>query len=262
MEKINLKPGLNDYFAEIDEYNIHFRCQYNPSSDDVVVFFHGLACSMESFKNLFDKNYFRGKSLLLVDLIGFGKSSKPESFSYSMEDQAQMLEKLLSILPAWNLHIAAHSMGGAVALLLSSGVMKRVKSFANIEGNLVREDCGILSRGILDAPYEEYKDKIFKTHQAEFNGHLHLRFGETTPIAVYKSAASLVKLSDSGELINKFNALACKKCYIYGDENNSAAVLKYLGAVEKYMISNSGHGMMTDNPDEFYSALAGFITTI
>jgi pimeloyl-ACP methyl ester carboxylesterase len=259
MKNLILKSGLNDYLADIDNHRIHFLCDFTPSSNEVVLFIHGLACSHESFRNLSDKIYFPGKSILILDLAGFGKSSKSESYSYSMEAQASLLEKLLSLLPEWNIHIAAHSMGGAVALLFSSDVMKRVKSFANIEGNLISEDCGILSRGIADLPFEEYRDKLFKTHQSEFKGHSQLRFNETTPFVVYNSAASLVKWSDSGELIKRFNALTCKKCYIYGEENQGMTVLNYLGPIEKYMISKSGHGMMTENPTEFYTVLTGFI---
>jgi pimeloyl-ACP methyl ester carboxylesterase len=259
MKDINLKPGLNDYFVEIDNHKIHFRCDFSPDSNEVILFIHGLACSHESFRNLFDKPYFPGKSLLISDLAGFGKSSKPESFSYYMEDQASILEKLLSLLPAWNIHIAAHSMGGAVALLFSADIMSRVKSFANIEGNLISDDCGIFSRGVANLSFEEYRDSAFKISQTEFKGHAQLRFEETTPLAVYKSAVSLVKWSDSGELIKRFNALTCRKCYIYGEENSNMAVFKYLTSIDKYMISRSGHGMMTDNPDEFYSVLAGFI---
>ncbi|MBA4317678.1 MAG: hypothetical protein C0412_04690 [Flavobacterium sp.] len=256
---MNLIPGLNNYLVDIDEFQIHFLCDYNPSSDEVFVFIHGLACSLDSYRNLFDKDYFPGKSLLLVDLIGFGKSSKPESFSYTMEDQAAVIEKLFSILPQWNINIAAHSMGGAVSLLYSPGFMKRVKSFANIEGNLISEDCGIFSRGVADLSFEEYRNKLFKTQLIELKEHPQLRFDETTPYAVYKSSVSLVQWSDSGELLNKFNALRCKKCYIYGEENKNTPIINRLDLIDKYVISNSGHGMMTENPEEFYSKLSQFI---
>ena len=39
-------------------------------------------------------------------------------------------------------------------------------------------------------------------------------------------------------------------------------VLKKLDFVKKYMVHNSGHGMMTENPKEFYSKLHDFIESI
>jgi len=261
-EKINLIPGLNDYLVDIDELKIHFLCDYNPSSNEVILFIHGLACSLDSYRNLFDKDYFPGKSFLLVDLIGFGKSSKHQSFSYTMEDQAAIIEKLFSLLPEWNINIAAHSMGGALALLFSDDFYRRVKSFTNIEGNLISEDCGIFSRGVANLTFDEYRNKLFKTQMIEFKEHPQLRFAETTPVAVHKSAVSLVEWSDSGELLNIFNSLTCKKCYIYGEENKNTPIINRLDLIDKYVISSSGHGMMTENPEEFYSTLAEFILRV
>jgi len=256
---MNLTAGLNEYSITIHQIKINFKCRYIPDSKEVVLFIHGLACTSDSFRNLFDYDYFPDKSLLLIDLVGFGKSSKPENFSYAMEDQAKIIEKLLSSLPEWEIHIAAHSMGGAIALLFDENTFSRVKSFAKIEGNLISEDCGILSRGIAELSYEEYKTNLFKKHLVEFRKHQQLRFEESTPLAIYKSAESLVKWSDSGELLEKFKNLNCRKSFFYGEENKNMPVIDKLDFVKKYMISKSGHGMMTENPKEFYTKLAEFI---
>jgi hypothetical protein len=70
-----------------------------------------------------------------------------------------------------------------------------------------------------------------------------------------------VEWSDSGKLLEKFKKLNCKKSYFYGEENKDTPAVKETGFAEQYMISNSGHGMMTDNPKEFYAKLAGFISS-
>ena len=256
---MNLLMGLQKYYTKIGNYNFFFKCKYQPGSNEAILFIHGLGCSGDSFINLFNHDYFPSKSLIVVDLLGFGKSEKPEDFSYSMEDQAKIIEELLKLLPDWNYHIAAHSMGGAVALLFQPNTYSRVSSFANIEGNLVPEDCGLLSRGVISVSYNEYKNDLYKKQLNEFKGHQQLHFEESTPFAVYKSAVSLVKWSDGGELLEKFKNLTCRKSYFYGEENKHMPVLEQLGSVPKYMIGKSGHGMMTENPEEFYSKLAGFI---
>ncbi len=256
---MNLETGIKEYSAIINQYRVNFLCKYNPDSDEVILFIHGLACSLDSFRNIFDNDYFPDKSLLMPDLVGFGKSSKPKNFSYKMELQAALIEELLSILPIRKIHIVAHSMGGAIALLFSADIFSRIESFTNIEGNLVGEDCGILSRGIISVPYDEYRDSLFNKHLAEFQDHPQLHFNETTPFAVYYSAASLVEWSDDGKLIDKFKNLDCKKCYFYGEENKNMPVLERLDFVKKYLVHNSGHGMTTENPKEFYASLAEFI---
>jgi pimeloyl-ACP methyl ester carboxylesterase len=197
--------------------------------------------------------------VLLVDLPGFGKSAKPEDFSYSMEAQAEMLHDMLTAFPCKKLHIVAHSMGGAVGLLLARKIPDRIKSFTNIEGNLVGEDCGALSRGIASLSYDEYRDGLFRHQIMEFKGHHQLRFEETTPYAVYQSAVSLVHWSDSGELYELFRELHTRKSYFYGEENRDMPIVEKMDFAGKYMISKSGHGMTTENPEEFYEKLSGFI---
>jgi pimeloyl-ACP methyl ester carboxylesterase len=256
---MKLNEGYGKYFANIGQHHIYFQCKFYPASDEAIIFIHGLACSVNSFSNVFDKDYFPNKSLLLIDLPGFGSSAKPIEFSYTMEEQAKLIDDLLHILPFQNFHIAAHSMGGAIALLFSSAIFQRVKSFTNIEGNLISEDCGALSRSIASLSYEEYKNDLFQKQLVEFKDHRQLEFEKTTPFAVYRSAVSLVDWSDSGELLVIFKNLTCRKCYFYGEQNKEMPVLAKLNFVKKYMVSNSGHGLMTDNPEEFYKKLKRFI---
>ncbi len=261
IQNMKLKKGLANYTITVYNYSLHVKCKFVPDSKEIILFFHGLACSWDSFNNILDKNYFPDKSLLFVDHIGFGESSKPEDFSYTMEDQAKIIDNLLSELPTWNIHIVAHSMGAAIALNLKPETYAKVKSFANIEGNLIGEDCGFMSRGIAEKSIEEYQNGMYKMHLFAFSNHEQLHFRQTTANAVYHSAVSLVNESDSGELLEKFRNLNCKKAYFYGEENKEMLVLKKLDFTEKQMISKSGHALTSENPEEFYYKLEEFINS-
>jgi len=256
---MKLTPGLEDYSVIVNKHQIHFKCKYIPNSTEVVLFFHGLACSWDTFRNVLEHDYFPDKSLLFIDHIGFGDSSKPKDFSYTMQNQAEIVEDLLLMLPQWDIHIVAHSMGVVIALLLKPDTYSHVKTFSNIEGNLISEDCGIMSRGISEKSFEDYKNSLYKMHLFAFSKHEQLHFKQSTPFVIYHSAVSLVKESDSGELIERFKKLNCKKSYFYGEENKEMPVLEQLDFVKKFMIKNSGHAMTTQNPDEFYEKLVEFI---
>jgi pimeloyl-ACP methyl ester carboxylesterase len=167
-------------------------------------------------------------------------------------------EQLLAVLPPLPLHIAAHSMGNAVALLFSPATLARVRSFANLEGNLIAEDCGF-SRMVADTPWTEYGARVFPAQQAELRGDAALRLDDTTAAAVHRSSQSLVRWSDSGELLTRFLRLPCRTAYFYGEENAAMPVLRRLERVERHCIPRSGHGMMLDNPEAFYSQLARFV---
>lgn len=256
---IPLQAGRHEYDVVVEQKRLNFVGDFNPDADEMIVFLHGLACSRESFRHVFDFPYFSHMSLLLFDLIGFGTSSKPEQFSYTMEEHAYLCEQVLTQLPPCKLHIVVHSMGGAVGLLFSPRLFDRVQSFANLEGNLISEDCGLLSRGIASVQFEEYRSQGFEEHKQQFADNPVLRFDQSTPQAVYYSAQSLVKWSDSGELLKRFIQLSCKACYLFGEENHSMSVLQKLDTIPTSMIHGSGHNMMVENPTEFYAKLAEFI---
>ncbi len=258
---MKLSAGLKEYSVSINKHKISFKCKYNEESSEAVIFFHGLGCSGDTFKYVLDQEYFPKKSLLILDHVGFGNSSKPENFSYTMEDQARIIQKLLSILPKWNIHIVAHSMGVAIALSLKPQTFSRILSFCNIEGNLISDDCGIMSRGISDISLKEYESKLYKLHKFVYRANEQLHFEQSSAFAIYNSAVSLVEKSDSGELLHRFRKLNCTKSYFYGEENKDMPVLKKLDSVKKYMIQKSGHAMTTDNPKEFYTKLVEFINS-
>ena len=256
---MSLTSGIKNYTITVKNLNLHFKCKFVPGSTDVILFFHGLACSWDSFKYILKKDYFPNKSFLFIDHIGFGESEKSEDFSYTIQDQAEVVEELLAQLPNWDIHIIAHSMGAAIALLMSDKTYKKVKSFTNVEGNLIAEDCGVMSRGISEKSFEEYKNGLYKVHQFSFGKHEQIHFRQSTARAVHQSAVSLVKESDSGKLLEKFRTLNCKKIYFYGEENQDMPILAKLGSIEKQMVSKSGHAMTSQNPEEFYEKLVKFI---
>jgi pimeloyl-ACP methyl ester carboxylesterase len=254
-----IEEGTHEAEREVEGHRINFLLDYKPGSNNLILFIHGLACNRDTFSNVLAERYFSSSSLLLVDLIGHGKSAKPDDFSYSMEDQASLIEKLLIGLAIPRLHIVSHSMGAAVGLLFSPGLLESVESFANLEGNLIDADCGMLSRKIAAADLEDYQNRLYLRHRRTYSRDKLLAFDDTTPLAVHKSAVSLVQWSDSGELLDRFLNLKCKSCYVWGERNSDLPVLELLGSTPRFMIKNSGHGMMVDNPNEFYLTLANFI---
>jgi pimeloyl-ACP methyl ester carboxylesterase len=254
-----MEHHIREHEDTIDNKPIRYLLDYKVESKNLIVFVHGLACTKDTFRHAFEGRYFPDCSLLSMDMIGFGDSSKPADDSYSMEEQAAICDVLIANHSHPNLHVVAHSMGAAVALLLSARTLERVRSFANIEGNLIGEDCDMLSRRIAERSYDEYESRMFGKHEARFRNDILLRFDSTTPRAAYCSSVSLVKWSDSGELLRRYKELRCRKMYFWGERNATMPVLDRLRADEKCMISSSGHAMMIENPEEFYAKLAGFI---
>ena len=230
---------------------------------EMLLLLHGLGCSKESFRDIWFRDEFSDYSIMSLDFLGFGDSSKSDKFSYKMEDQASVCAKVVNKISSKKIHIIAHSMGGAIGLLLPAPLLNSALTFANLEGNLISEDCGIVSRKTISVSFQKFKKEVLPDLKD-----LSKSFGEgrffpdsALPLGFYKSAESLVRWSDSGELISRFKNLACRKSYFYGEKNSDMVVLHRLNSIEKVMIGSSGHFMMNDNPDEFYSCLRTFLSS-
>ncbi|MCY6369482.1 alpha/beta fold hydrolase [Clostridium ganghwense] len=235
--------------------------KFRKGNNKLIVFIHGLGCSKESFEDVWYSSNFKNYSILTFDLIGFGNSSKPHDFSYTIEEQAEICKLLLDKFQYPTIHIVAHSMGGAVGLLLTEMIKDNLASFINVEGNLIGEDCGI-SRRTAKISFEKFKNNMFNRlkfvakSSDESDSKLWAKMLETSdPLGFYKTSESLVEWSDSNKLLKIFHSLQLNKSYIYGDKNSQMNILDELIDIKKISISNSGHFVMNDNPSEFYQTI-------
>jgi len=230
---------------------------------ELLLLLHGLGCSKESFRDIWFRNELSEYSIISLDFIGFGDSSKSVKFSYKMEDQASVCAEVVKKISSKKVHIIAHSMGGAIGLLLPPAFLNSALTFANLEGNLISKDCGIVSRKTINASFQQFEKELLPDLKALSKSLGEGRFvvDSALPFAIYKSAESLVRWSNSGDLISRFNNLPCRKSYFYGEQNSDMDVLHRLNSIEKVKISSSGHFMMNDNPDEFYSRLRTFLSS-
>ena len=250
--------NYREFYVSLDGCGYIVSAVHRHVSEMLVFFIHGLGCSSSSFRHIWNDPALAGYSLLAVDLLGFGRSSKPEDdFSYSMEDQALVCSQVLEQVSFQKLHIVAHSMGGAIGLLLPQQLLAEVESLCNVEGNLTAADCGFASRRSASVSFAHFQAEVLPELTRKFAGYGALE--EASPDAFYRSAKSLVYWSDSGELLQQFLTLFCRKSYFYGDENRLSPGVSATRDVLQIEIAGSGHFPMIDNPQEFSRRLGEFL---
>lgn len=220
--------------------------------------FHGLGSSKNSFHDL---------GVLLKDhchiiplgFAGFGariaEEIKPDPITRCIKE---IYEKTRD---QNNLVFIAHSMGSAVALPLSKLLGNRVKSIINIEGNLISEDCGLLSRRIAKEN-EQTLSEIMGTLRndlisSRYRGHREWceDIRNVSPGTLKSYSEELVRRSDSNDLLDCFLNFSGGKLYLYGDEYTKHPVLKKLKDIDSIYIENSGHFVMTDQPEKCYETI-------
>ncbi|MBW1859309.1 MAG: alpha/beta hydrolase [Deltaproteobacteria bacterium] len=121
------------------KYKLAYRLkQDGPES---FVFVHGLGASKNSFDRCFEMEEFEKYTVATIDLPGCGESSRPDDFSYTMNDQANLVLEWIRNLGLTRIILVGHSMGAVMCLYLAEALGTQVEAFFNLEGNLSREDC-------------------------------------------------------------------------------------------------------------------------
>jgi hypothetical protein len=123
------------------------------------------------------------------------------------------------------------------------------------EGNLAPEDC-FLSRQILAHPAEDAEtfvaDFVERTrHSTEYASALYASGvqDKVRPAAV-RGFASMVELSDHGDLLAKFLTLPCPRMFMDGEQNACLSYLPTLAGhgIEFAEIPQAGTGRCTPTP--------------
>jgi len=242
-------------------------CRVRRGGPDALVFLHGLGASRDSFDPGFERKRLAGFTLASVDFPGFGDSPPIQGFSYTMEDLAELTAQWLERLDADWIHVVGHSMGGVVGLFLAERLGDRLGSFFNLEGNLGQED-GFFSRKIAAVPldaFERHGVALFRKmlralvdRDPSPSMRSYMKDLERAdPRALHRSASSLVRESEQGNLRGRFVSLPAPKAYLSGERSRDpgkAAFLEGLG-IPCPVVPESGHFMMDDRPDLFWPML-------
>jgi len=242
-----------------------------PGQEPALVFLHGLGTDGRCFHGALDTPELRGRALLIPDLPGFGDSRLPEDFPCTMDAYAECVINLCRKYKLKDIAICAHSMGGAVGIIMAEKWPGRVTHFANAVGNLIPEDC-FFSRPYIEMGWEAFESHGFQQFKDRFKSQTphpnrppstyYQSLQKTSARAMHMSGSDLVRLSDEGNLLERFLALPCKKLYLADEDNAIHPRLNTVlekNSVPITIIPNSGHGLMEDNPVDFYTALADLL---
>jgi pimeloyl-ACP methyl ester carboxylesterase len=228
--------------------DVAVRSLFRPGSADLIVFLHGFGCSKDSFHDVWHHRILGEYSILCLDFIGFGNSDKPKDFSYSLESHAEVLEAVLKQVDNDPIHLVAHSMGGAVALLLPQERVDSLASFSNVEGNLLTLPSPAGERRQASVPRRPKDLSMLQRSQAL-----------ALDIALRQTGSSLAQWSKGGGLLKRFQQAKCRKAYFYGDDKGELRLKSELRDCNPIQIRSAGHFVMNDNPSEFYRQLSPFM---
>jgi pimeloyl-ACP methyl ester carboxylesterase len=165
----------------INDYDI-FVCDTEVEEKETIILIHGFPTSSWDWKDiwaLLEKDY----RLIAVDMLGFGFSDKPNPHKYSISEQADIIEKIISDKKLISYHILAHDYGDTVTQeILSRKNRKtsaRCESVCFLNGGLFPETHkALLIQKILLSKLGWLVNKL--ATQKQFNNSMIRVFGPTT----------------------------------------------------------------------------------
>lgn len=245
---------------EIQVNGVPVSVYHRAVGSPTLVFLHGLGCAKESFLGAFHAPELAGFSLCAFDFPGHGRSPAPAG-RCSVASCSDALEAVLDGLGT-DICLVGHSLGGAVGLLaVEKG--RRFRQFVSVEGNLVAQDCGVVSRRIAEQSEADFRDGGCAALAADLSRPDAVTPREWArwlaacdPAAVHQIACDLVALSDGGRLLRLYKETR-NQTYVYGDSDSRPDhLLPSLAATPTRGIPGSGHFPMIDNPAHFYALIA------
>ncbi|WP_242142070.1 MULTISPECIES: alpha/beta fold hydrolase [unclassified Bacillus cereus group] len=110
--KLNTKEKM----AQIDGQTIYFK-QIGEGKPPLLML-HGFGGSSDGFRDIYPE-LAKDHTIIAVDILGFGRSSKPMDFQYTFPNQANLYYKLMKKLGYDQFALLGHSMGGELSLNLT-----------------------------------------------------------------------------------------------------------------------------------------------
>ncbi|ENQ3104155.1 alpha/beta hydrolase [Bacillus cereus] len=115
-ETFEAKFETKEKMLEIDGQTIYFK-QIGKNKPPLLML-HGFGGSSNGFSDIYP-DLAKNHTVIAVDILGFGHSSKPMDFRYSFPNQANLYYKLMKKLGYDTFAILGHSMGGEISLNLT-----------------------------------------------------------------------------------------------------------------------------------------------
>jgi pimeloyl-ACP methyl ester carboxylesterase len=256
------KTGVTEKSIQVGDHKIAYL---EGGAGDAIVLLHGFADSKDSWVK-FARPLTKKYRVIMLDLPGFGDSSKVRSASYDTKSQVDRLKAFLEKLDLKRVHIAGNSLGGLLAGIYAVEYPSQVLTLclidtagvANIETSEY-EKCLLKGENPLIVETPDDYDRMLKfvfVHPPSIPG----------PVKKYLVTQNLKNrefnkkiFADAfpgSQLELKLDRIQAKTLVIWGDTDrifpvSSTRVLeKGIGDIRVVIMKECGHTPMSERPQE------------
>jgi pimeloyl-ACP methyl ester carboxylesterase len=234
-----------------------------PGTEPPTVFIHGLAASSDAFAQITPQPGLAGTHSILPDLLGFGRSDRPDTFGYTIEDHSEVVVELLTSVEPNDLNIVGHSLGGAIAVLVAEAMPDRVSAIVLAEANLDPGGGG-MSLPVARRSEDDYVAVGYERNLQSMTGPERDMMMQASPVAIHRTSRSLVANTEP-TIRHRLLQLDIPRTFIVGARSLAAPALPSGESgdeleehgIRRIVVPDAGHSMMFENPAGFAAAVSG-----
>ncbi|MET9655513.1 alpha/beta hydrolase [Streptomyces sp. NPDC006510] len=227
-----------------------------PGSTRTRVYLHGLGASSGPYFTASAAHpLLAGSRSLLMDLLGFGISDRPTDFGYTLEEHADAVAAALEAAGAYDTDVIAHSMGGAVAIVLAARHPRLVARLVLVDANLDPVAPGPARPG--SSGIAAYSEKEFLAHgRAEVRDRVGPHWWATMRLAgheaLHRSAVHLAA-GTTPTMRELLLDLKIPRTFLRPLDDGPLPGEETLAehGVRVVAVPECGHNIMLDNPEAF-----------
>lgn len=225
------------------------------------VYVHGLGASSPAyFAQVAAHPLLTGRRSLLIDLLGHGISDRPTGFDYTLESHADALAAALTSAEVTGAELVAHSMGGAVAIVLATRHPHLVSRLVCVDANLdpaEPEPGAGGSTGIAAYTEQEFLAGGWEEVRDRAGSHWWSTMRLAGREALYRSAVGLAR-GTRPTMRELLRDLTIPRTFLLpaADAPLPGADALTAAGVSVVALPDCGHNIMLDNPDGFVRAVA------
>ncbi len=253
----------------VDDLVVAYRTWGDPSNPPIILL-HGFLGSSYDYRYLgpkLEENYY----IVALDLIGFGHSDKPETFTYTNASHAAFVHRVLETLQIKQYILIGHSMSGDIAL-----------RHAALEQTTVTQLVLIAPAGLSGGPPRTlspfFYDNIFKNYYLQrigFNSVHHQSEYQTAeyfdPMVYFtaqipsETLRAFSENTDEQSVTDLFSVIQVPTLIIFGEEDtwispdNGFIFEESLENATLHLVQDTGHMPMIENLSSWMQILKDFL---
>lgn len=255
--------------ADVSGIKINYEIS-GPDKNPPLLLIHGAFCSSKDFKNIIEplsKKY----RVVVLDLPGFGLSSKEPNISYSRKNLATVCNQFMNSLGYKKYSVLGHSMGGEIALNMASQYKD------NIDKMILVDSAGLInSQKNINLPPWVVKELTinyygeFLAQVKKLNSILNINFDTAQKNLYYNRMISpdtlkaIHSTDDSGSIKNAIKDIKTPTLIIWGGKDkiipvtNGYELNNMLSSSSLIIFENSGHSPFVEAEDLFIKEVLKF----